>query len=209
MAVIQRFLQPPAGSFFLFGPRGTGKSTWLGQAFPGALRLDLLAPEVLRSLQARPERLAERVAAAPPGLNTVVIDEIQKAPQLLDVVHALVEQRRDLRFVLTGSSARKLRHGAANLLGGRLLAVAMPPFMAAELGEDFRLSRALGHGLVPLMWQAADPQATLAAYASLYLQEEVQAEALVRQIGDFTRFLEVISFSQGSQLDLASLGRAG
>ena len=94
MAVVERFLQPPAGSFLLFGPRGTGKSTWLGQAFPDALRQDLLAPEVLRSLQARPERLAERIAAAPPGLNAVVIDEIQKAPQLLDVVHGLVEQRR-------------------------------------------------------------------------------------------------------------------
>jgi predicted AAA+ superfamily ATPase len=160
-------------------------------------------------MQARPERLAERIAAAPPGLNAVVIDEIQKTPQLLDVVHGLVEQRRNLRFVFTGSSARRLRHGAANLLGGRLVAMQIPPFMAAELGEGFTLCRALEHGLVPLLWQAADPQATLAAYASLYLQEEVQAEALVRQIGDFTRFLEVISFSQGSQLDLASLGRAG
>lgn len=207
MAVVQRFLQPPAGSFFLFGPRGTGKSTWLQQAFPDALRIDLLAPEVLRSLQARPERLAERIAARPPGLATVVIDEIQKAPQLLDVVHALVEQRRDLRFVLTGSSARKLRHGAANLLGGRLVALHMPPFMAAELGEGFALSRALEQGLVPLVWQAADPEATLAAYASLYLREEVQAEALVRQIGDFGRFLEVISLSQGSQLNLANLAR--
>jgi predicted AAA+ superfamily ATPase len=207
MAVIRRLLQPPAGSFFLFGPRGTGKSTWLGQVFPEALRLDLLAPDVLRSLQARPERLAERIAAAPPQLATVVIDGIQKAPQLLDVVHGLVEQRRDLRFVLTGSSARKLRHGAANLLGGRLLAVQMPPFMAAELGEAFALPRALEQGLVPLVWGAADPQATLAAYASLYLQDEVQAEALVRQIGDFGRFLEVISLGQGSLLNLANLAR--
>jgi predicted AAA+ superfamily ATPase len=209
MAVVRRFLQPPAGSFFLFGPRGTGKSTWLVQEFPGALRLDLLAPEVLRAYQARPERLRERIAAHPAGppLQTVVIDEIQKAPQLLDVVHALVEEQPQLRFVLTGSSARKLRHGAANLLGGRLVAASMPPFMAAELGAAFDLARALEIGLVPLVWQAPDPAATLAAYAGLYLQEEVQAEALVRQIGDFSRFLEVISFSQASQLNLAALAR--
>jgi predicted AAA+ superfamily ATPase len=137
----------------------------------------------------------------------VVIDEIQKAPPLLDVVHALVAEQPDLRFVLTGSSARKLRRGAANLLGGRLVAAHMPPFMAAELGTAFDLQRALRIGLVPLVWQAADPMATLAADAGLYLQEEVQAEALVRQVGDFARFLEVISFSQGSQLNLAGLAR--
>ena len=206
MAVVQRFLQPPVRSFFLFGPRGTGKSTWLGQVFPEALRIDLLAPDVLRAYQARPERLRERISASAAD-STVVIDEIQKAPQLLDVVHALLEQQPTLRFVLTGSSARKLRHGAANLLGGRLVSASMPPFMAAELGPAFDLSRALKIGLVPLIWQAAEPQANLAAYASLYLQEEVQAEALVRQIGDFSRFLEVISFSQASQLNLAALAR--
>jgi predicted AAA+ superfamily ATPase len=129
------------------------------------------------------------------------------------VVHGVLEERKALddgtrpRFVLTGSSARKLRHGAANLLAGRLVEASMPPFLAGELGEAFSLSKAIQIGLVPLIWGAEDPQATLAAYASLYLQEEVQAEALVRQIGDFSRFLEVISFSQGSQLNLAALGR--
>ena len=206
MATVRRFLRPPAGHFFLFGPRGTGKSTWLAQEFPDALRLDLLSPDVLRTYQARPERLRERIAAEP-GVNTVVIDEVQKAPQLLDVVHSLVEERAGPRFVLTGSSARKLRHGAANLLGGRLVAAQMPPFLAAELGEAFDLQRALQIGLVPLVWEAPDPAATLAAYASLYLQEEVQAEALGRQVGDFARFLEVISFSQGSLLNLAALAR--
>jgi hypothetical protein len=96
----------------------------------------------MRAYQARPERLRERIAAEEPGLTTVVIDEVQKTPQLLDVVHSLVEERPELRFVLAGSSARKLRHGAANLLGGRLVAAHMPPFMAAELGEGFSLERA-------------------------------------------------------------------
>ncbi|MFO0038101.1 MAG: ATP-binding protein [Synechococcaceae cyanobacterium] len=218
MAAVRRFLQPPAGGFFLFGPRGTGKSTWLAQQFPNAVRLDLLDPAVLRAYQARPERLKERLAASPEA-DTLVIDEVQRAPQLLDVVHSLLEDHTVLenhtvwkgqaapRFVLTGSSARKLRHGAANLLAGRLVEAAMPPFLAAELGDAFDLPRALQIGLVPLIWQASDPAATLAAYASLYLQEEVQAEAMVRQIGDFSRFLEVISFSQASQLNLASLSR--
>jgi predicted AAA+ superfamily ATPase len=108
----------PHADFFLFGPRCTGKSTWLAHQFLQDLRLDLLAPEVLRAYQARPERLRQWIAAEPEA-HTVVIDEIQKAPQLLDVVNALLEERPGLRFVLTGSRARKLRHGAANLLGGQ------------------------------------------------------------------------------------------
>jgi predicted AAA+ superfamily ATPase len=118
LAVISRFLQPPQAGVCLFGPRGTGKSTWLAQKFSQALRLDLLAPEVLCAYQAIPQRLRERIAAEPEA-RTVVIDEIQKAPQLFDVVHALLVERPDLHFVLTGSRARKLRHEAANLLGGR------------------------------------------------------------------------------------------
>ena len=180
MAVVGRFLQPPAGSFFLFGPRGTGKSTWLQQRFPEALRIDLLAPDVLRAYQARPERLRERIDAEP-GATTVVVDEVQKAPQLLDVVHSLVEERPELRFVLTGSSVRKLRHGAANLLGGRLVAAHMLPFMAAELGDGFHLERALQIGLVPLVWEAADHKATLVAYAS---DAPLDTDALARRLAN-------------------------
>ena len=140
-------------------------------------------------------------------MRAIVIDEIQKVPALLDVVHQLVETNRNLRFVLTGSSARKLRRGSANLLAGRLMGTAMHPFMAAELGDRFDLQRALQTGLVPLVWGADDPAATLRAYASLYLREEVQAEALVRDIGAFSRFLEAISFSHGSLLNLAEVAR--
>ncbi|WP_322774399.1 AAA family ATPase [Synechococcus sp. CBW1107] len=146
----------PAGSFFLFGPRGTGKSTWLRQTQAEALWLDLLDPEAQRLHQARPERLRERLAAEP-GRTTVVIDEVQKVPALLDVVHALVEQRPQLRFVLTGSSARQLRRGSWNLLAGRLVEASLHPFTAAELGDDFRLEEALRIGLVPLVWEAAEP----------------------------------------------------
>jgi predicted AAA+ superfamily ATPase len=206
METNSRFLQNYPGSFFLFGPRGTGKSTWLRSLRASAVWIDLLDPETFRLFQARPERLFERVAAQPKAVD-VVIDEVQKIPALLDVVHALVEGERPLRFILTGSSARKLRRGAANLLAGRLAELHMHPFMAAELGQTFDLQRALAVGLVPLVWSADDPEKTLQAYASLYLQEEVQAEALVRDLGGFARFLEAISFSHGSLLNLAEVAR--
>lgn len=206
MESIQRFFRGPGTSFFLFGPRGTGKSTWLRGALPGAIWLDLLDPEAQRLYQARPERLRELIDGRP-EVSEVVIDEVQKVPALLDVVHSLVESGRRLRFVLTGSSARKLRRGAWNLLAGRLLEAHLQPFMAAELGAAFNLQRALEIGLVPLVWDAADPAQTLRAYASLYLREEVQAEALVRDVGAFARFLEAISFSHGSLLNLAEVAR--
>lgn len=206
MESITRFFHAPGSSFFLFGPRGTGKSTWLQEARRGAIRVDLLDPEAQRLYQARPERLRELLAGRP-ELTEIVIDEVQKVPALLDVVHDLVEGDRRLRFVLTGSSARKLRRGAWNLLAGRLVEASMHPFMAAELGGAFELRRALAIGLVPLVWGAAEPERTLRAYASLYLREEVQAEALVRDVGAFARFLEAISFSHGSLLNLTEVAR--
>jgi predicted AAA+ superfamily ATPase len=206
METNNRFLQAQVGSFFLFGPRGAGKSTWLRALRETAVWIDLLDPETLRLFQARPERLIERIEAQPLATD-VVIDEVQKVPALLDVVHKLVEGYRPLRFILTGSSARKLRRGAANLLAGRLTELHMHPFMAAELGDAFDLQRALATGLVPLVWSAVQPENTLRAYASLYLQEEVQAEALVRNVGAFARFLEAISFSHGSMLNLAEVAR--
>ena len=206
MESTRRFFNPPAGSFFLFGPRGTGKSTWLKQAFPTGLRIDLLDPEAQRQYLARPERLRELIDGQS-AVTTVLVDEVQKVPALLDVVHALIESRRNLRFALTGSSARKLRRGDWNLLAGRLVQSSMHPFMAAELGAEFNLQRAMTIGLVPLVWNALEPERTLRSYASLYLREEVQAEAMVRDVGGFARFLEAISFSHGSVLNLAQVAR--
>ena len=133
METAGRFLRAHAGSFFLFGPRGTGKSTWLRALQGNAIWIDLLDPETLRLFQARPERLAQLIAAQPLA-SDVVIDEVQKVPALLDVVHQLVEGGRPLRFILTGSSARKLRRGAANLLAERLTELLMHPFMVTGLG---------------------------------------------------------------------------
>lgn len=206
MELKSRKMPVPKGSFFLFGPRGTGKTTWLRQTFPNALWLDLLDPQYQRVYQARPERLREWIDGNPDATD-VVIDEIQRVPGLLDVVHQLIESPRPLRFILTGSSARKLRREATNLLAGRLTRIEMHPFTAAELGNQFRLEDALSIGLVPLVCNAIDPAQTLRAYAALYLREEVQAEALVRDIGAFTRFLEAISFSHASLLNLSAIAR--
>ncbi len=205
-SLIPRFFEPPEQSFFLFGPRGTGKSTWLRENHPDALWVDLLAPETYRRFEAHPERLGELVAGNP-RKNVVVIDEVQKVPALLDVVHGLCEERKYLRFILTGSSSRKLKRTGVDLLAGRLLLRTLHPFMAAELGLDFDLERAFVRGLVPLVDRAPKPEETLAAYAGLYLQEEVKMEGLVRNIGDFSRFLEAISFSHASLLNISGVAR--
>ncbi len=136
MELTPRFFKVPAGHFFLLGPRGTGKTSWTQQQFPDALRVDLLDPGTLRLMAAQPERLREQLGAMP-GTKTVIIDEVQKLPELLEVVHGLIEEKTGVRFVLTGSSARKLRRGGVNLLGGRATSSTMHPFLAAELGEGF------------------------------------------------------------------------
>lgn len=205
MRVHQRFLQLPESSFFLFGPRGTGKSTWLREVLPDALYLDLLLADRYRELKARPERLQELVASQPPE-RSVVIDEIQRVPELLPVVHALIERDRGRRFALTGSSARKLRRGGVDLLAGRAVRESLHPFMAAEL-PDFDFERALSIGLLPLVVAAAEPRKVLDAYANLYLDEEIRFEGYARDVGDFARFLEVVSFSHGSVLNVSDVAR--
>ena len=205
MEIVSRFFDIPSQSCFLFGPRGTGKSTWLRHRLPGALFLDLLEPALHRSLNARPERVREFLAGSP-GTGAVVIDEIQRIPELLSVVHALLEEASPPRFILTGSSARKLRRGGVDLLGGRAVHRTMHPFMAAELPE-FDLGKALQIGLLPLAVGAPEPADVLDAYASLYLEQEVQAEGLTRNIGNFARFLEAVSFSHGGLLNVSAVAR--
>lgn len=206
MEIVERFFRPPAGSYFLFGPRGTGKSLWTQQAYPDALRIDLLDPEVLRSYSSYPERLRQRLEAQP-QVRTVLIDEVQKLPELLPLVHALIERDKQLQFVLTGSSARKLKRSGVDLLAGRAVLRNLAPYMAAELGSRFQLAEALTLGMLPLVLGSADPQDTLRSYAALYVREEVQMEGLVRNVGNFSRFLEVLAFSHGSVLNMANIAR--
>ena len=206
MATVARFFDESAGSYFLFGPRGTGKSTWLRTRYPDAAWIDLLDAETERNYYTRPERLTEFLKAHA-GRDTVVIDEIQRVPELLPVIHRHIELDKSKRFVLTGSSARKLRREGVDLLAGRALLCSMHPFMAAELGDRFDLEATLRLGLVPLVVMADAPDRTLRGYIDLYLQQEVKAEGLVRRLDDFSRFLEVASFSHAQLLNVAEIAR--
>lgn len=191
-------------SLFLFGPRGTGKTSWLKQHFADAIFLDLLNDDTYSDLLARPHRLESRIP--PDYAGWVVIDEVQKIPALLNEVHRLIELR-GLRFILTGSSARSLRRRGVNLLAGRAVTLAMHPLTTDELGETFDLPTALRLGLLPTVYSHSQPEKYLSSYISTYLKEEVQQEGITRNLPLFTRFLEVASFSQGETLNYSEIAR--
>ena len=202
---IQRLLQPPTQSFFLFGPRGTGKSTWVRHELPEAHRVDLLDEALYQSYLARPGQLADELRPLAPG-TTIVLDEIQRLPALLNEVHRFIEERR-LRFVLCGSSARKLKQHGTNLLAGRALRRGLHPFVPAEQGRAFDLDTVLSFGSLPVIWQAPSRRDALVAYVQMYLKEEVQAEALVRNLPGFARFLPIAALFHGQTLNVAGLAR--
>ena len=206
MAFVDRFFDPPAQSYYLFGPRGTGKSAWTQRRYPDGVRIDLLHPGTLLRFRARPERLFDVVRAQPNG-QIIVLDEVQRVPALLSAVHALIEEGRDWRFVLTGSSARKLRRSGVDLMAGRAVVRTMHPFMAAELAGSFDLTGTLERGMLPLVHGAADPIDTLQSYLAVYAHEEVQTEGLVRDLDGFSRVLETVSFSHAQLLNVSNIGR--
>lgn len=179
-------------SLFLWGSRQTGKSTLLKALFPQARLYDLLKTDVRLSFQLRPALLREECLLLDEG-ELVIIDEVQKVPALLDEVHWLMENR-GLRFILSGSSARKLRRSGANLLGGRALKCTLFPFVSAEI-PDFDLNRALNNGMLPRHYLVADPSKRIQSYIGDYLQQEIVEEAIVRQLDAFTRFLQVAALS--------------
>ncbi len=188
-------------SVFLFGPRQTGKSTLVRHTFPDAAFYDLLEADTFRQLSTHPEHLRQTLE---PERRIVVVDEIQKCPPLLDEVHLLIERNPMLRFVLTGSSARKLKRGGANLLAGRARVARLHPLVSAELDGDRLLDR-VNHGALPAFLDAAEPRQDLRDYVGTYLQEEIQAEGLTRSIGNFGRFLEVAGQTNGEQINFASV----
>ncbi len=198
-----RLIEPPKQkSFFLLGPRGTGKSSWVKTRFPTAIYIDLLESEVFNDLLANPGRLEGMI---PRGFSDwVIIDEIQKVPDLLDEVHRLIESSK-CRFILTGSSARKLRKKGVNLLAGRALTLHCHPLTATELGPDFDLSHSLRWGQLPCAYTENDPKAYLESYVKTYLREEIQQESLTRRLAAFSRFLEAASFSQGGVLNVSQV----
>jgi predicted AAA+ superfamily ATPase len=200
-----RFIKPPkAKSFFLFGPRGTGKTTWVKSAFPEAVYIDLLEAELFNDLTANPQRLSNFIPLDFKGW--VIIDEVQRIPDLLHEVHRLIETKK-YKFILTGSSPRKLRRKGPNLLAGRALRLSMHPLSVAELGDDFQLEHSLRYGQLPSVYTEADPKKYLEAYVRTYLEEEIRQEGLTRNLSAFARFLEAASFSQGSLLNISSVAR--
>ena len=200
-----RLAQVPKQSFFLLGMRGVGKSTWARQALPAALRLDLLDEALFTDLLADPSLFRQLLSGVGPG-DWVVVDEVQRIPSLLNEVHRLIEER-GVRFALLGSSARKLKTAGTNLLAGRALRKAMYPLTAAELGDDFRLDDALQYGTIPLIWTAPDRREALQSYTQLYLREEIRAEAAVRNLSGFVRFLPVAGVMHGQTVNAASVAR--
>lgn len=191
-------------SVFMFGPRGTGKTYWLKQHFGEALYFDLLNDDTYTEFSARPTRLNEKIL--PNYQGWVIIDEVQKVPAILNEVHRLIEGR-GLRFILTGSSARKLKQQGVNLLAGRALTYHMHPLTCRELGGQFDLKRALEFGHLPMAVTSRKVKKYLSSYVATYLREEVLQEGLIRNISLFTRFLETASFSQGEVLNYTAIGR--
>jgi predicted AAA+ superfamily ATPase len=191
-------------SFFLFGPRGTGKTTWVKMNFPKSVYLDLLEAELFNALLANPQRLQNYIPRE--FQDWIVLDEIQRIPELLNEVHRLIENQK-YKFVLAGSSARKLRRKGQNLLAGRARTHAFFPLTVPELGTAFDLNHSLQFGHLPSAYLEGDPQKYLASYVKTYLEEEIRQEGLTRSLGIFARFLEAASFSQGSILNVASVAR--
>jgi predicted AAA+ superfamily ATPase len=188
-------------SIFLFGPRQTGKSTLVRQTFPEAAFYDLLEADTFRELSARPEYLRQTLN---PQQLVLIVDEIQKLPVLLDEIQLLIERNKKLRVILTGSSARKLKRGAANLLGGRAWVCRLHPLVSAEFDDD-RLMDRLNRGSLPAIIDSELYKEDLKAYVGTYLHEEIRAEGLARSIENFSRFLEVAGMTSGEQINFTAV----
>ncbi len=205
LAMYTRYLRHPKDSILLLGPRGTGKSTWIRQNFPKTLLYDLLNTTEALRLSKVPSLLFDELSHLQEG-SWVIIDEVQKVPALLDEVHRLIETRR-LRFILSGSSARKLRKGGSNLLAGRAALTQLFPLTSAEVGFQIKIPRALEFGMLPQSLLQEDPHPYLRTYAEMYLEEEIKQEALTRNIGGFARFLEVAARQNGQITNVSNIAR--
>lgn len=211
--MISRFLNlPRSNNFFLFGPRQTGKTSLIRACFPDEvhiLTINLLHTEEFMRLSARPQLLREEVMGRHKNITHVFIDEVQRIPAILDEIHHLLESPNPPFFILTGSSARKLKRSGANLLGGRAWMLRLYPLTSREIGKDFVLERALNRGTLPKIWFSENTDATqlLRSYVETYLKEEIEAEALVRSTGTFIRFLFQAGHESGKVLNFSTIAR--
>jgi predicted AAA+ superfamily ATPase len=210
MVKIERILRislPKGKSAFLWGPRKTGKTTYLKEAFPNSLKYDLLQTDLYLDLIKRPYLFREQLQAATPQQlrDPVIIDEVQKVPQLLDEVHWLIENK-GLRFLLCGSSARKLKRGKANLLGGRAWRYEMHPLVSREM-KNLELLTVLNRGLIPAHYLEDEYRKSIRAYVQDYLKEEVFDEGLTRNIPAFSRFFEAMGYAHGELTNYANIAR--
>lgn len=201
----ERVFQTPKGSFFLLGVRGVGKSTLARALFPQATRIDLLDEQVYQSYLSSPELFALKLNAEKAGA-TVIVDEVQRLPNLLNEVHRAIEDRR-LRFALLGSSARKLKTAGTNLLAGRAARRELFPLTPHELGQSFNLPRLLRFGSIPLVVASDEPEETTRAYVDMYLKEEIRAEALVRNLPAFSRFFPIAALFHGRVINTSNIAR--
>lgn len=207
--MLARGLACPRSAFFLFGPRGTGKSTWIRQTLPDACVVNLLPADAMIRYEREPGHFRAEVLAQP-RRRWIVLDEVQRVPRLLDEVHWLMEERGYKRFALTGSSARKLKRGAANLLAGRAIVRHLFPFTVSEMGFVAPIRQRLRFGSLPMSVTATDHAAReefLRAYVTMYLAEEIKAEALVRNLGSFSRFLTVAALGAGQTTNVSNIAR--
>jgi predicted AAA+ superfamily ATPase len=198
---------PVGQSAFLWGARKTGKSTWLRERFPTSIYYDFLKSDVMLDMTRHPAGVREQLLAKPPAelKEPIILDEVQKVPQVLDEVQGLIENHR-LRFVLCGSSARKLKRGQANLLGGRAWRFEMHPLVSAEVPK-LDLLQALNRGLIPAHYQQEEYRRSLRAYLQDYLKEEVFAEGLTRNVGAFSRFFDAVGYSHGELINYSNIAR--
>ncbi len=198
----QKFVGTGNESLFLWGARQTGKSTLLKAMFPNSMYFDLLQTDVFERFQRAPFQLREMLQANQ-QIEPVIIDEIQKIPALLDEVHWLIVNK-GVRFILSGSSPRKIMRSGANLLGGRALRFELYPLTSAEI-PDFDILKALNNGLLPRHYLAENPERLLSAYIGSYLQDEILAEARIRKVALFSKFLEAAAFSNGEMVNFTNI----
>jgi predicted AAA+ superfamily ATPase len=201
---IQRIIDLHNDSVFLWGARQVGKSTLVKKLYPNAIFYDLLKSDEYFRLQRKPQLLREELEFY--GSDTlVIIDEIQKIPQLLDEVHWLIVNK-GIKFLLCGSSARKLKRVGTNLLGGRALSVSLYPLVSAEI-PDFDLIKAINNGMIPRHYMVQNPNKRLEAYIGVYLKEEIQEEAAIRQLASFNRFLDIAAQCSGEMVNYTNIAQ--